>query len=56
VPYEAQQKRESAPGGERVKNRTIGYRLLRYVFSTIPVLLYSKNLASVIIRTALGMS
>jgi hypothetical protein len=39
-----------------MKNRTIGYRLLQYALSTVTVLFYSKNLASVIIRMALGMS
>ena len=36
------------------KNRRIAYRILRYAFSTIVVLFYSKNLVSSMIRMALG--
>jgi hypothetical protein len=39
-----------------MKNRTIGHHLLQYALSTVTVLFYSKNLASAIIRMALGMS
>jgi hypothetical protein len=54
---ETQQKRDSAHGrGCVLTNRTIGYRLLQYALSTVTVLFYSKNLASVIIRMALGIS
>jgi hypothetical protein len=53
--YEAQHKSDSVRGG-RVKNKAVCHGLLQYALSTVTVLFYSKNLASVVIRMALEMS
>jgi len=50
--YEVQQHNDSAAGRAPEKDRGI----LRCAFSTAIVLFYSKNLFSVILRTALGFS
>ena len=54
--YEVQQHNDSAAGRAPEKDRGISIRILRCAFSTAIVLFYSKNLFSVILRTALGFS
>jgi hypothetical protein len=54
--YEVQQHNDSAAGRAPEKDRGISIRILRCAFSTAIVLFYSKNLFSIILRTALGFS
>jgi hypothetical protein len=54
--YEVQQHNDSAAGRAPEKDRGISIRIVRCAFSTAIVLFYSKNLFSVILRTALGFS
>jgi hypothetical protein len=54
--YEAQQNSDLTARYALEKDRGISIRLLRYALSAAIVLFYSKNLFSVILRTALGFS
>jgi hypothetical protein len=53
---EARESPHSYVVGRLIKNHRIAYHILQCGFSTIIVLLYSKNLFSVMLRTALGFS
>ena len=54
--YKAQQDGDAASGCASVKNHRNTFHILQWAVATITILLYSKNLISVMLRAALGFS